>query len=71
MPELGAGVEGAPPLRVEREGAIAVAVAVEEPAREALGSLGIVGRRVMKHILVELLLRHRLNHKLNVWSKTT
>jgi hypothetical protein len=23
----------------------------------------------MTHILVELLLRHRLNHKLNVWSK--
>jgi hypothetical protein len=26
-------------------------------------------KRVMTHILVELLLRHRLNHKLNVWSK--
>jgi hypothetical protein len=25
----------------------------------------------MMHIHVELLLRHRLNHKLNVWSKTT
>jgi hypothetical protein len=25
----------------------------------------------MTHILVELLLRHRLNHKLNVWSKAT
>jgi hypothetical protein len=25
----------------------------------------------MMHILVELLLRHRLNHKLNVWSKAT
>jgi hypothetical protein len=23
----------------------------------------------MTHILVELLLRHKLNHKLNVWSK--
>jgi hypothetical protein len=28
-------------------------------------------KRVMTHILVELLLRHRLNHKLNVWSKAT
>jgi hypothetical protein len=28
-------------------------------------------KRVMTHILVELLLRHRLNHELNVWSKTT
>jgi hypothetical protein len=28
-------------------------------------------KRVMMHILVELLLRHRLNHKLNVWSKAT
>jgi hypothetical protein len=28
-------------------------------------------KRVMTHILVELLLCHRLNHKLNVWSKTT
>jgi hypothetical protein len=26
-------------------------------------------RRVMAHILVELLLRHRVNHELNVWSK--
>jgi hypothetical protein len=26
-------------------------------------------KRVMMHILVKLLLRHRLNHKLNVWSK--
>jgi hypothetical protein len=26
-------------------------------------------KRVMMHILVELLLYHRLNHKLNVWSK--
>jgi hypothetical protein len=25
----------------------------------------------MMHILVELLLRHRFNHKLNVWSKAT
>jgi hypothetical protein len=25
----------------------------------------------MMHILVELLLRHSLNHVLNVWSKTT
>jgi hypothetical protein len=28
-------------------------------------------KRVMTHILVELLLCHRLNHKLNVWSKAT
>jgi hypothetical protein len=28
-------------------------------------------KRVMTHILVELLLRHRLNHKLSVWSKAT
>jgi hypothetical protein len=28
-------------------------------------------KRVMTHILVELLLRYRLNHKLNVWSKAT
>jgi hypothetical protein len=28
-------------------------------------------KRVMTHILVELLLRHRLNHELNVWSKGT
>jgi hypothetical protein len=28
-------------------------------------------KRVMMHILVEFLLRHRLNHKLNVWSKVT
>jgi hypothetical protein len=28
-------------------------------------------KRVMTHILVELLLRHRLNHELNVWSKAT
>jgi hypothetical protein len=26
-------------------------------------------KRVMTHILVELLLRHRLNQKLNVWSR--
>jgi hypothetical protein len=25
----------------------------------------------MMHILVEFLLRHRLNHKLNVWNKGT
>jgi hypothetical protein len=25
----------------------------------------------MAHILVELLLRHRLNHELNVWTKAT
>jgi hypothetical protein len=34
------GAEGAPPLRVVRDG-----VATEELAREALGSLGIAGRR--------------------------
>jgi hypothetical protein len=28
-------------------------------------------KRVMAHILVELLLRHRLNHELNVWTKAT
>jgi hypothetical protein len=28
-------------------------------------------KRVMMHILVELLMCHRLNHKLNVWSKDT
>jgi hypothetical protein len=28
-------------------------------------------KRVMTHILVELLMCHRLNHKLNVWSKAT
>jgi hypothetical protein len=28
-------------------------------------------KRVMMHILVQLLLRHRLNHKLIVWSKAT
>jgi hypothetical protein len=28
-------------------------------------------KRVMTHILVELLLCHKLNHKLNVWSKST
>jgi hypothetical protein len=28
-------------------------------------------KRVMTHILVELLLCHRLNHELNVWSKAT
>jgi hypothetical protein len=28
-------------------------------------------KRVITHILVEFLLRHRLNHKLNVWSKAT
>jgi hypothetical protein len=28
-------------------------------------------KRVMMHILVEFLLRHRLNHKLNVWRKAT
>jgi hypothetical protein len=28
-------------------------------------------KRVMTHILVVLLLCHRLNHKLNVWSKAT
>jgi hypothetical protein len=28
-------------------------------------------KRVMTHILVELLLRHILNRKLNVWSKST
>jgi hypothetical protein len=32
-----------------------------------LGHCG--AKRVMPHILIELLLRHRLNHKLNVWSK--
>jgi hypothetical protein len=26
-------------------------------------------KRVMTHILIELLLRHRLNHELNVWCK--
>jgi hypothetical protein len=34
--------------------------------------LGHCGAKwVMTHILVELLLRHSLNHLLNVWSKTT
>jgi hypothetical protein len=28
-------------------------------------------KRVMTHILVELLPRHSLNHELNVWSKAT
>jgi hypothetical protein len=28
-------------------------------------------KRAMTHILVELLLRHRLNHELNLWSKAT
>jgi hypothetical protein len=28
-------------------------------------------KRLMTHILVELLMCHRLNHKLNVWSKAT
>jgi hypothetical protein len=28
-------------------------------------------KRVMTHILVELLLCHKLNHELNVWSKAT
>jgi hypothetical protein len=28
-------------------------------------------KRVTTYILVKLLLHHRLNHKLNVWSKTT
>jgi hypothetical protein len=28
-------------------------------------------KRVIMHILVELLLCHRLNHELNVWSKAT
>jgi hypothetical protein len=28
-------------------------------------------KRDMTHILLELLLRHRLNHELNVWSKAT
>jgi hypothetical protein len=28
-------------------------------------------KRVMTHILVEILLHHRLNHKLNIWSKVT
>jgi hypothetical protein len=28
-------------------------------------------KRVMTHILIEFLLRHQLNHKLNVWSKAT
>jgi hypothetical protein len=28
-------------------------------------------KRVMMHILIELLLRHRFNHELNVWSKST
>jgi hypothetical protein len=28
-------------------------------------------KRVMTHILVEVLLCHRLNHKLNVWNKVT
>jgi hypothetical protein len=28
-------------------------------------------KRVMMHILVKLLLHHRLNHELNVWSKAT
>jgi hypothetical protein len=26
-------------------------------------------KRVMTHILVELFIRHKLNHKLNVWMK--
>jgi hypothetical protein len=39
MPELVAGAEGAPPVRVVQAGA------VEEPAREALGSLGTAGQR--------------------------
>jgi hypothetical protein len=43
MPELGAGAEEAPPLRIVREGA--AVGAAEEPAREALGSLGTVSRR--------------------------
>jgi hypothetical protein len=30
-----------------------------------------MAKSVMTHILVELLLRHRFNHKLNIWSKTT
>jgi hypothetical protein len=28
-------------------------------------------KRVITHILVELYLRHKLNHKLNIWSKVT
>jgi hypothetical protein len=28
-------------------------------------------KRVMMHILIELLLHHRFNHELNVWSKAT
>jgi hypothetical protein len=63
MPELVAGAEGAPPLRVVREGAGG------EPAWESLGRCR--AKRVMTHILIELLLRHKLNHKLDVWSKAT
>jgi hypothetical protein len=41
--------------------------------RTSTRSLWILGhcraKRVMTHILVELLLHHRLNHKLNVWSR--
>jgi hypothetical protein len=40
---VGSRSRGAPPIRVVREGA--AAGAIEEPAREALGSLGTTGRR--------------------------
>jgi hypothetical protein len=43
MLELGARAEEAPPLQVVWEGA--AARAAKEPAREALGSLGTIGRR--------------------------
>jgi hypothetical protein len=41
MPELGEGAEGAPPLWVVWDGE---AAAVEELAREGLGSLGTAGQ---------------------------
>jgi hypothetical protein len=70
MLELRIGVEEAPSLWVVREGA---AARVEEPARGALGSLGIAGRSgsCATYILIELLPGHHLNHVRNIGSKFT
>jgi hypothetical protein len=57
-----------------RRGTTAVGSARRRSSRTSMRSPWILGncrmKRVMTHILVELLMRHSLNHELNVWSKT-
>jgi hypothetical protein len=58
-----------------RGGTTTVGSARRSSRRTSTRSPWILGhcrvKRVMTYILVELLLHHRLNYKLNVWSKAT